>query len=605
MTDINRNLGAMSDQTIRTHDFRNDRNLVTQDKLNTLLNKEGVFSIDDQGRLTVINPPRSRDFFVFRFIKGLFNAEYKAEQNRLDRMEALQQNASFNRLIRDKVLDMTGANFANDNANKELISAKINQIYTNHADGHAKMTVQALKEATLLRQINLDDLSSDAINNLNNPNNDGIPFQGEVLNLAGFINKFKNPPADTQQLNANLVKSLQFMAVNHPDAFKSLGLEQEATKLKTLLAKPDFTVNDSAQVKDLLLLLTSGVRGRLENLTENMLGPQKTYPETLAKVLENTINEICKPYTENNTELKTNFSSLFKNIEKTEDYHESTQSNPADYRYLAPNSPQALASEQINKEIPALGVNGRTRVFHFIKTHSFRPNNAVDNELIQLYLNASKKHQDFKNAFDSLLNGIQDNDSAQVYHAIGSIRNLIDKLNPAGDGDNAQKAENSKFIMQSLVHYMTMLDRDELENTKLNSLSMLNSLLRDSSPVLDSLCQELGTIVQPLLNGRTTLESSVSDPKLEAKCQNIHEEYKRLQLIELPGVQNSINDKLQAYWDEDERASEKQKLIIYLAMKLVEKTTLPDGSKDYTYQSQELNETRVKDFINMYYNPGA
>lgn len=75
-------------------------NLISPNNVGELMQKEGRFTLDDAGRLTVINPPARRDNGFVRFFKGLFSSSYRAEQRMLDRMEVLGRNASFNAELR-------------------------------------------------------------------------------------------------------------------------------------------------------------------------------------------------------------------------------------------------------------------------------------------------------------------------------------------------------------------------------------------------------------------------------------------------------------------------------------------------------------------------
>ncbi len=67
-----------------------------------LAEREGKFTLDDQGKLTVINPPAGRDGTVVRFFKGIFSSSYRAEQRILDRMESLDRNAAFSKELFNK-----------------------------------------------------------------------------------------------------------------------------------------------------------------------------------------------------------------------------------------------------------------------------------------------------------------------------------------------------------------------------------------------------------------------------------------------------------------------------------------------------------------------
>lgn len=77
--------------------------LIHPDEMNSLMQKEGRFTLDDAGRLAVINPPSRRDGGFVRFFKGLFSSSYRAEQRMLDRMEVLARNASFNAVLRASI----------------------------------------------------------------------------------------------------------------------------------------------------------------------------------------------------------------------------------------------------------------------------------------------------------------------------------------------------------------------------------------------------------------------------------------------------------------------------------------------------------------------
>ena len=88
--------------SLATRNFDN-ANLIRQEDVGELMNKEGRFTLDDAGKLTVINPPTRRDGKVTRFFKGLFSSSYRAEQRMLDRMEVLERNVSFNAELRKTI----------------------------------------------------------------------------------------------------------------------------------------------------------------------------------------------------------------------------------------------------------------------------------------------------------------------------------------------------------------------------------------------------------------------------------------------------------------------------------------------------------------------
>lgn len=96
------NLATM-DFGARTADLGDARNI------RGLLNTPGRFTLDDGGRLAVINPPARRAHGFIHCLKWLFSSSYRAGERMLDRMEALGRNISFGIRLRQEcgVLDAT------------------------------------------------------------------------------------------------------------------------------------------------------------------------------------------------------------------------------------------------------------------------------------------------------------------------------------------------------------------------------------------------------------------------------------------------------------------------------------------------------------------
>ena len=128
---------------------------------------------------------------LFRYIKGLFNAEYKAEQAKLDRMEALRDNASFNRLMRHHIVKVsTGAedpNAGESTNESRILSSRLKKMFK---QAQSPVTMQDIK--TLTRGSNkvgavVRDLAECAMNT--SYVGPCITVKGEVLTPLEFIKR--------------------------------------------------------------------------------------------------------------------------------------------------------------------------------------------------------------------------------------------------------------------------------------------------------------------------------------------------------------------------------------------------------------------------------
>lgn len=98
----NVNLGTLKTSDLEQYDFNSVKGTMDQ-KIQRLLDQEGAFSLDSRGELIVVNPPKKRDNCIYRFFKGLFNSQYKEQQQQFDKVTALQKNATFNTILRENL----------------------------------------------------------------------------------------------------------------------------------------------------------------------------------------------------------------------------------------------------------------------------------------------------------------------------------------------------------------------------------------------------------------------------------------------------------------------------------------------------------------------
>ena len=270
MPDLN-NLSNMSMKALETHDFSNETNLVKAEDISNLLKKDGIFTLDDKGKVTVVSAGR-RDNAIYRFFKGLFNRDYRVTQENIDRAFALKKNASFNELLRNTCIKYAVSQHDNGDVNSDrnkLISERIIGIY----ESQKELTTGSIKEA-IKKYVTFSRPLTDSIALSQSETTKGILVKGENLSPEEFINRYADH-SDISVSNKTLATSVLIKAAKNPVSFADIGKLKDASTLHSLLYKASLTNSEKAAFKASLHSVLSEIKKRMVDSAENALSQGK------------------------------------------------------------------------------------------------------------------------------------------------------------------------------------------------------------------------------------------------------------------------------------------------------------------------------------------
>jgi hypothetical protein len=309
MTDVN-HIDRMTAAQLETYNFSGADNrprLFDAEQLKSLLdnNQEGVFTLDEQGHLGVINPPARRDNRVLRFFRGLFSSTYKAQQANLDRMESLQRNASFNKMLRLSLVkaltDKEAPSMARVNE-KQSMRARIlsAQLLDRFASSGNKVRISDIKQAVKNSNSFATNIKMAATVIADGKYaGSSIAIKGENLSPLEFIRKYDDSMVNTDK---KLASAILIRAAKYPESFACIGKTEQARELSRLFAKPGFggsyenaDVNDRQKAQSLMQELTNEVNKKMCSFAEGALAAGKD-PAAVAARLKESFNALCAPF---------------------------------------------------------------------------------------------------------------------------------------------------------------------------------------------------------------------------------------------------------------------------------------------------------------------
>ena len=336
----NVNLGTLKTSDLEQYDFTSVKDTMDQ-KIRGLLDQEGAFSLDSRGELIVVNPPKKRDNCIYRFFKGLFNSQYKEQQQQFDKVTALQKNASFNTILRE---NLTKSIAARSNAevpaeaaqeNEQKVSSMLTDLFSWKSNN---VTLKDVKLMTIAQK--------------SSSGKPGIPIKGESLTPAEFITKYASHLKPNNN-DSHMTHAILSRITAHPEAFACLGLQEKAAALKTLLSQPS-TRGSQTKINQLLQDIMAEINDKMSAFAEKALSSGKD-ANAVARKLADIYDRLCSPATGNQKTDRAFMTKIFgengalskiSNLKKAEDAQSYARTDPG-FRY-------SDAMEKIKKQLPDL-----------------------------------------------------------------------------------------------------------------------------------------------------------------------------------------------------------------------------------------------------------
>ncbi len=283
MTD---NLRSMSLRDLQNYDFSQVDLINSQAEASALLAQPGRVSLDDQGRLTLVSPDSKPDRGVVRFFKGLFNAQYRAEQRVLDRVSVLAQNKSFNERVTTSFLQHCDPQTRVANLSRtdkfSVLGLATKAATSKGFDNPVNLTeLKNLADATATRFASVLDDASKLAFTKNFANRD-IIFQGKAMSVYDFVSQIA--PQDPNERKVPDVRSLGAALVKHcafnPELMKSVLPQEDSVRLRELLGEPKITQNQQTELMQLSQKAITAMTNKLNTMAQAALArgcdPQQT-----------------------------------------------------------------------------------------------------------------------------------------------------------------------------------------------------------------------------------------------------------------------------------------------------------------------------------------
>lgn len=258
---------ALSGLSTRT-DFSQLQGLHNKTELEALLKGEGKITFDDNNKLTTIEVPEKRDSAIKRFFKGLFSSTYRADQRKMDRAEALEQNRDFSIALHTSVSKSLRPS--------ESHAFRWGRLFCAQHEPGTSFTATNLRSAltqTNAMNARLENMSQETFASNNGSAASVLTAQG-TLSAHEFLGVPKNTATFPDMCNAVLsavVRNARGVE-NSPELLST----QDQQALRTLYLKPNPTSEDHAQLDKLTRQLTCNLNDQLVNLINTGLQEGKS-----------------------------------------------------------------------------------------------------------------------------------------------------------------------------------------------------------------------------------------------------------------------------------------------------------------------------------------
>ncbi|MEE3422465.1 MAG: hypothetical protein VZR11_07185 [Succinimonas sp.] len=465
----NVNLGTLKTSDLEQYDFNSVKGTMDQ-KIQRLLDQEGAFSLDSRGELIVVNPPKKRDNCIYRFFKGLFNSQYKEQQQQFDKVTALQKNASFNTILRE---NLTKSIAARSNAevpaeaaqeNEQKVSAMLTDLFSWKSNN---VTLKDVKLMTIAQK--------------SSSGKPGIPIKGESLTPEEFITKYASHLKPNNN-DSHMTHAILSRITAHPEDFACLGLQEKAAALKTLLSQPS-TRGSQTKINQLLQDIMAEINDKMSAFAEKALSSGKD-ANAVARKLADIYDRLCSPATGNQKTDRAFMTKIFgengalskiSNLKKAEDAQSYARTDPG-FRYsdaitkLKEQMPDlTLTDKQLGEIVRGLSNNYKNDISDSTIKQFTDIKNALpdlnESQLLQVFDHLSshgtkeitpealKQYTDIFKAGQTLLTAIQDlqsKNTLQTMRGIGKLTNLFRRV--TGIADNTDKAEMAGRLKEFFSH---------------------------------------------------------------------------------------------------------------------------------------------------------
>lgn len=372
MTDV----GGMSLSKLGDFNFNDVDSLTRGSNVNDLLGRPGRVSIDDNGKLVLVNPQDKPDNRVVRFFKGIRNPEYRAEQRTLLRANILAKNESFNSRLTSELIKFSRAEFSAGNAiapNDEF-SVK----------GLAAKAVAAAPSGEL-NLVDLKQLIDSTANRFqsalvpearncftDNCTRSDVIFKGKACTVYDFLTKHMPPESNNgrvpraETLGAAIVKHCAF----HPEIMKFILPKEDGARMGVLLSDPNVTGKGKDELRNLASKAMNSLVGKLNALTQQAL-ERGCDPQSVSNLMNDALWQVGR----------SDARTLEKGIFDTDNANSIASKLAA----LPGGTPAAPADAQTRSELdavkaklPGLNDSQAAKVLSFCATHHMKVDSYAD-----------------------------------------------------------------------------------------------------------------------------------------------------------------------------------------------------------------------------------
>lgn len=596
MPDMN-NIAKLSLNALQNHNFDNS-NLIKAGDVKRLLNEEGVFSIDDSGKLVVINPSKKLDNFFFRFVGGFFSSSYKNEQNTLERAFVLKKNASFNKLLRENIIRQKTESMSNSvhkTDNLRVLTDRINKLFTDPE----QVTTNKIKEiSSSNRAIHLRLGPIAEATMMTSDVGSGIMIKGESLSPFEFIKKY----ADTEGVKLDsrtLATSIMLRACRYTESFAAIGKENEANTIRELMSKSTLNDDQVFRFKDALSSIMSEVKTRMVNAVETALVQGKDI-KAIANHIMSSVVVLSEKFNPDDFIQNTLLEDVFIKI----DAHGALADaqDPLEYTKIDDEAVSRV-TEKLKQELPGLTDKQLAKIVNHHRHNEFK-----DSKLNKYIDTIKKGYTEFKENIRELNEAISSKNTRAVsdlaYKFTQQVRaivgNEIDGKDTISDVFSAlihymSVKEDANFLSQfdfsklshfymEIQHYLDGVKRNEADDehwvdNKLISLTTVNVLL-----------EQLGALMRPALeHGINGIDEHLENEELKSQAQALIKHFDILSSLDKPEVQELFEVGLE-FFPEGARKNVKAYLKNILRAEAVK------------CDSVEEFEGKIKDLVKKYCN---
>lgn len=277
-TDMTDNLGSLSLRALGNENFSGVNLVTSQAEADALLGRPGRVSMDDNGKLVLVNPQEKPDNGLVRFFKGLRNPQYRAEQRALRRADVLAANESFNKTLTTQLIkygkpELYGQPIAAKNefsvkglallATSGRASAEVNlvdlkQMLSSTANRYTNVIAPAAKSCFVDNCVRAD-----------------VSFKGKACTVYDFVSKLMPPEnssnngkvPDAKTLGAAVVKHCAF----HPETMDFLLPKKDGERLGVLLSELNVTGKGRDELRSLSKKAINSFIDKLNTMTQQAL----------------------------------------------------------------------------------------------------------------------------------------------------------------------------------------------------------------------------------------------------------------------------------------------------------------------------------------------